>query len=239
MPGDWSELFELAQQRLPTADVYESSAIGTLFSNTRLTSEQVRTDLLVAHANSPVFAVGEACLSQLAERQSYQQLAEIGMKASPELRLRVLRRFCAEPKAAGGSGRLRGGVYEFQREFWEKCVRDDPWGSMSAMQSGVGYDGSFFLEPWLSLLFRDRFTMLLGTAETGNFPIQSQEQTIGLRKYVEIENRDPGSGAIRRLKRAAGLIHSAPADEPKANAEARKNLAYAAGRELRMEEFFR
>lgn len=69
--------------------------------------------------------------------------------------------------------------------------------------------------------------------------LQSQEQTMGLRRYVELENRDPGSGTIRLLKRAADLVKSGPTDEPNANAEARKNLAYSAGRELRLEEFFR
>lgn len=236
--GDWKELFKLAQARLPDADVYEAGAIGQLLRHTRLTSENVKSDFLMTHATSPIYAVREACLEQLAARQMFDQLAEIGMKVSPELRLCILRRFCAEPKAEGGPTGLRG-VYGRQEEFWKTCIKEDPWGSMHAMQWLVGNNEHFYMEPWLSLLFRERFTMLLDTAQAGVFPMLSYDQSMGLREYVKVVNRDAGIGTIRMLKRAVDLMKSGPADEPKANAEARKSLANAAAGELRLEEFFR
>lgn len=238
-PLEWKGVFALVEVRLPVADKSEKEAIGELFRYGTLVAEHVRTSALVANASSEVYSLSDACITQLAYRRAFREMAEIGLGADPALKLRILRQFCTEAGVAQYPRSLRMSIYDdTEKKFWESCVRTDPWGSTYAMNVATG-NNSLYLEPWLSILLRDAFKSVLDTAEKGGFPITSQEDMTGLRVYVKIMMRDPGRGSIRLLKRAVKLFETAPKDEPDANSKARKDLVFAAGRELRMEEYFR
>ncbi|MES2924396.1 MAG: hypothetical protein V4819_22785 [Verrucomicrobiota bacterium] len=236
----WKDAFNLAVERLPLAGWREKSAIAELFQNSPLMAEHVRTEVLVTNAKSEAYWLSEACIAQLAYRRAYQKMAGIGLGADPALRLRILARFCVEPGATDIPRRLRSSIYDpTEKKFWESCVQADPWGSTFVMNSATGFNERLYLEPWLSLLLRDALIELIGAAEKGPFPAMSLEQLAGVRAYMKIMMRDPGAPSIALLKRVVQLKNTTYGNDPKENAKGRQEVVQAAGRELRMEEYFR
>jgi hypothetical protein len=241
-PKEWKEVFELAEARVHTAGNREKIALAKLFWCHALMAEHVHTRVLLANVKSDSPQLSEACIAGLHYRQAYSNIAKLGLDADIPLKRRILHFFCMAPSAPDDIPKFRLELLEepndsVQRKFLESCVKADLWASFLAV--GFGLSSTTEMGIWLSKTYQEAFDRLLETSENGVFPVSEPTQFAGLRDYLGLISKNPEQRTIQLLKRVVRLAKTSPPGEPDASAKARDTLVRFAGRELRMEEYYR
>lgn len=240
--AEWTATFELAAARIPVAGDREKSAIAELFMCHALVAEHVRTPVLIANVKSDSLRLSEACIAELHYRQAYSDLARLGLDADIPLKHRILRYFCMAPSAPDDMPKFRMELSTEladpgQWKFLESCVKEDQWASLQAVGLGLSSTGEKSL--WLAAIYQEAFGEVLAASEKDVFPVTEPARLAGLLAYLGFISKDPEQRTIQLLKRVVRLAETAPPDEPEASAKARESLVRFAGRELRMEEYYR
>jgi hypothetical protein len=242
VPAEWKDVFALVEARFAVAEPAEKEAMFGVFNSRKLVSEHVKTSFLVSNVASDSPTISALCIAFLADRQAYRELAEIGLEADMDLKMRILAEFSVIPGDGIGPRPFREGVFDpTQQKFRESCFQSDPWRSYYEMNRylGLGFHDRTDLDPWLFEKLRDAFKRLIVAAQKGPYPVTGMDQQWGLNYYVRTLPVNMQHDTLDLLRKAAGLKRMALEDEPEANSRARLELFKAAGRELGIDEAFR
>lgn len=210
----WKEVFWQLQDRLPAADPEESRMIARFLRSNPLVHEYLSSDFLEAAAiKHPLLR--ESCAERLANRSEWSRLVAIGNQLDERSLPVIFGYYCVDPLSSGSDRMIR---LSSPDAFMEKCIRSSPWECFNQMHLATGYRERMYLEPGLSLLYREIFENFLKEAQENPFPISNSSEMSGLMQYVRSFQEQGGVSprAKKQLERVSelGSAHIQRENEP-------------------------